>query len=439
METLESQTPTPAGPLTNGHPQAARPLAALAAVDPDLAEAVRHEQTRQRMKIELIASENYVSRAVLEAVGSVLTNKYAEGYPGKRYYGGCEYVDVAENLAIARAKELFGADHVNVQPHSGAQANMAAYLAVIQPGDTILGMSLAHGGHLTHGYHVNFSGQIFKAHSYGVRQDSETLDYDALEAQIQEVRPRLLIAGASAYPRIFDFPRLRAIADSVGALLLVDMAHFAGLVAAGVHPSPVPHADIVTTTTHKTLRGPRGGMILCRAAYAKAVDKSVFPGTQGGPLMHVIAGKAVSFHEALQPAFNDYARQIVANARHLAAALEAGGLRVVSGGTDNHLMLVDVTPLGLTGKQAEAALDSVGITVNKNAIPFDTQPPAHASGIRVGTPAVTTRGFGLGEMDHIARWIITVLQHPQDASTLDRVRREVADLCRIFPVPGLDE
>jgi glycine hydroxymethyltransferase len=316
---------------------------------------------------------------------------------------------------------------------------MAAYMAVLQPGDKILGMSLAHGGHLTHGYSINFSGQYFKAASYGVNQQTELLDYDALAESIKEVRPKLLIAGASAYSRIFDFPRLRAIADSVGAILLVDMAHIAGLVAAGVHPSPIPYAHIVTTTTHKTLRGPRGGMILCQAAFAKAVDKSTFPGVQGGPLMHVIAGKAVSFHEALQPEFKQYAQQIVANAKHLAGVLERGGLRLVSGGTDNHLMLVDVSPLGVTGKQAEAALDEVGITVNKNAIPFDPQPPAHASGIRIGTPAVTSRGFGLPEMDQVGSWILSILQNPQDTATLERVRQEVAALCRRFPVPGLDD
>ena len=437
MDTLETQTPAPAAP-SNGHAQAPREPS-LAEEDPELAQAIRQEETRQRMKIELIASENYVSRAVREAVGSVLTNKYAEGYPGRRYYGGCEYVDVAERLAQERAKELFGADHVNVQPHSGATANMAAYMAVLQPGDTLMGMSLAHGGHLTHGYHINFSGQFFKAASYGVNQQTELLDYDALEESIKEVRPKLLIAGASAYSRIFDFPRLRAIADSVGAILLVDMAHIAGLVAAGIHPSPIPYAHIVTTTTHKTLRGPRGGMILCQAAFAKAVDKSTFPGVQGGPLMHVIAGKAVSFHEALQPSFNEYARRIVENAKHLAGVLERGGLRLVSGGTDNHLMLVDVSPLGVTGKQAEAALDAVGITVNKNAIPFDPQPPAHASGIRVGTPAVTSRGFGLPEMDQVGTWILNVLQNPQDEASLDRVRQEVAALCRRFPVPGLED
>jgi glycine hydroxymethyltransferase len=418
-------------------PPAAQRDPDLAQADPAIYEAIQQEQERQRMKIELIASENYVSKAVLEAQGSVLTNKYAEGYPGKRYYGGCEYVDIAERLAIERALELFGAEHANVQPHSGAQANMAAYMAVIQPGDTLLGMSLAHGGHLTHGYKINFSGQLYHGLAYGVQEGSERIDYDALAAQTLQERPKLLVAGASAYPRIFDFPRLRAIADSVGALLLVDMAHIAGLVATGFHPSPVPYADIVTTTTHKTLRGPRGGLILCKAAHAKAIDKAVFPGVQGGPLMHVIAAKAVAFGEALRPEFKEYSGRIVANARALAGHLEQGGLRLVSGGTDNHLMLVDVTPLGLTGKQAESALDHVGITVNKNAIPFDKQPPAYASGIRIGTPAVTTRGFGLPEMEIVGRLIITVLKNHEDTAALERVSAEVRDLCGRFPVPGI--
>ncbi len=422
---------------TSVAPDVARRDPPLAEVDPAVAAAIHNEQERQRLKIELIASENYVSRAVLEAQGSVLTNKYAEGYPGKRYYGGCEYVDVVETLAIERALELFGADHANVQPHSGAQANMAAYMAVLQPGDKIIGMSLAHGGHLTHGYKINFSGQLYNASSYGVDPTSERIDYDALAAQVLEERPKLLIAGASAYSRIFDFPRLRAIADSVGALFLFDMAHIAGLVATGLHPSPVPYADIVTTTTHKTLRGPRGGMILCKEALAKAVDKAVFPGVQGGPLMHVIAAKAVAFQEALSPPFTAYAEQIIANAAALAGHLEAGGLRLVSGGTDNHLMLVDVTPLGLTGKQAESALDAVGITVNKNAIPFDKQPPAYASGIRLGTPAVTTRGFGLPEMAVIGRLIIEVLQQPDDPAVRARVTDQVRALCSRFPVPGI--
>ena len=418
-------------------PPAAQRDPDLAQADPAIYEAIQQEQERQRMKVELIASENYVSKAVLEAQGSVLTNKYAEGYPGKRYYGGCEYVDIAERLAIERALELFGADHANVQPHSGAQANMAAYMAVMQPGDTLLGMSLAHGGHLTHGYKINFSGQLYHASSYGVQEGSERIDYDALAAQTLQERPKMLVAGASAYPRIFDFPRLREIADSVGALLLVDMAHIAGLVATGFHPSPVPYADIVTTTTHKTLRGPRGGLILCKAQHAKAIDKAVFPGVQGGPLMHVIAAKAVAFGEALRPEFKEYSGRIVANARALAGHLEQGGLRLVSGGTDNHLMLVDVTPLGLTGKQAESALDHVGITVNKNAIPFDKQPPAYASGIRIGTPAVTTRGFGLPEMEIVGRLIIAVLKAPEDSAALERVSAEVRDLCGRFPVPGI--
>jgi glycine hydroxymethyltransferase len=412
--------------------------APLHEVDPQLWQAIEDEKRRQHDKIELIASENYVSRAVLEAQGSVLTNKYAEGYPGKRYYGGCEYVDVAENLAIDRAKQLFGADHVNVQPHSGAQANMAVYMAVMNPGDRLLGMGLAFGGHLTHGYPINFSGKLYEASSYAVDKESERINYDALQEQILEVRPKVLVVGASAYSRIFDFPRCRKIADSVGALLMVDMAHIAGLVAAGVHPSPVPYADFVTTTTHKTLRGPRGGMILCRAQYAKDIDKSVFPGIQGGPLMHVIAAKAVAFHEALQPSFVEYQKQIVKNAQRLATGLEAAGLRLVSGGTDNHLVLVDVSPLGVTGKQAEHSLDEVGITVNKNAIPYDPQPPAKASGIRVGTPAVTTRGFREPEMDTIARLIGDVLHSPDDQELLARVRGEVTTLCSRFGVPGIE-
>jgi len=415
-------------------PPAAQRDPDLAQADPAIYEAIQQEQERQRMKIELIASENYVSKAVLEAQGSVLTNKYAEGYPGKRYYGGCEYVDIAERLAIERALELFGADHANVQPHSGAQANMAAYMAVMQPGDTLLGMSLAHGGHLTHGYKINFSGQLYHAFSYGVQEGSERIDYDALAAQTLQERPKMLVAGASAYPRIFDFPRLREIADSVGALLLVDMAHIAGLVATGFHPSPVPYADIVTTTTHKTLRGPRGGLILCKAAHAKAIDKAVFPGVQGGPLMHVIAAKAVAFGEALRPEFKEYSGRIVTNAHALAGHLEQGGLRLVSGGTDNHLMLVDVTPLGLTGKQAESALDHVGITVNKNAIPFDQNPPMVASGVRLGTPAVTTRGMGEAEMDLVADYITRALASPEDSGVLAGIKSEVEGLCRKFPL-----
>ncbi|HEY0071247.1 MAG TPA: serine hydroxymethyltransferase [Chloroflexia bacterium] len=406
--------------------------------DPDLWQAIEDEKRRQHDKIELIASENYVSRAVLEAQGSVLTNKYAEGYPGKRYYGGCEYVDVAESLAIARAKEIFGADHANVQPHSGAQANMATYMAVLKPGDKILGMGLAFGGHLTHGYAINFSGALYQASSYAVDKETERINYDALEQQAIEEQPKMLVVGASAYPRVIDFERCRRIADACGAMLMVDMAHIAGLVAAGIHPSPVPYAEFVTTTTHKTLRGPRGGMILCKEEYAKAIDKSVFPGIQGGPLMHVIAAKAVAFKEALEPGFHEYQRQIVTNAQRLAAGLESAGLRLVSGGTDNHLMLVDVSPLGLTGKVAERALDEVGITVNKNAIPYDPQPPAKASGIRVGTPAVTTRGFREPEMDAIARMIGEVLRAPEDETVKARVSAEVLDLCSHFPVPGIE-
>ncbi len=409
----------------------------LSEVDPEIWEAIKNEERRQRDKIELIASENYVSRAVLEAQGSVLTNKYAEGYPGKRYYGGCEYVDVAETLAIARAKEIFGADHANVQPHSGAQANMAVYMAALQPGDKLLGMGLAFGGHLTHGYPINFSGKLYTASSYAVDRETERLDYDALERQALEERPKMLVVGASAYSRIFDFERCRKIADAAGAMLMVDMAHIAGLVAAGVHPSPIPYADFVTTTTHKTLRGPRGGMVLCKAEYAKAIDKTVFPGIQGGPLMHVIAAKAVAFKEALEPGFKEYQQQIVVNAKRLASGLEAAGLRLVSGGTDNHLMMVDVSPLNLTGKEAEYALDEVGITVNKNAIPYDPQPPAKASGIRVGTPAVTTRGFKEPEMDAIARMIGEVLHAPTDEDVKARVSREVLELCSKFPVPGI--
>jgi glycine hydroxymethyltransferase len=409
----------------------------LQETDPEVWQAIQDEERRQRDKIELIASENYVSRAVLEAQGSVLTNKYAEGYPGKRYYGGCEHVDVAESLAIARAKEIFGADHANVQPHSGAQANMAVYMAVLQPGDKVLGMGLAFGGHLTHGYSINFSGKLYQSTSYAVDRETERIDYDALERQAVEERPKMLVVGASAYSRIIDFERCRQIADACGAMLMVDMAHIAGLVAAGLHPSPIPYADFVTTTTHKTLRGPRGGMVLCKAQYAKEVDKSVFPGIQGGPLMHVIAAKAVAFKEALEPSFRDYQAQIVANAKRMAAGLESAGLRLVSGGTDNHLMLVDVSPLGLTGKVAEHALDEVGITVNKNAIPYDPQPPAKASGIRVGTPAVTTRGFREPEMDVVARLIGEVLRAPEDEAVKERVSAEVLQLCSRFPVPGI--
>jgi glycine hydroxymethyltransferase len=406
----------------------------LATVDPEIAAAIEHELDRQEEGLELIASENFVSLAVLEAMGTVMTNKYAEGYPGKRYYGGCECVDVAESLAIDRAKQLFGADHANVQPHSGAQANMAVYLAMLKPGDTILGMNLAHGGHLTHGHPLNFSGKYFNIVPYGVRKDDERLDYDELEAQARATKPKLIVVGASAYPRIIDFARIRAVADEVGALMMTDMAHIAGLVAAGVHPSPIPHSDFVTTTTHKTLRGPRGGMILCRAQYAKDIDRALFPGVQGGPLMHIIAAKAVSFKEALAPDFTTYQQRVVANAKRLAERLSAAGFRIVSGGTDNHMVLIDVFSKGITGKAAEAALGKAGVTVNKNAIPFDQNPPMTASGIRVGTPAVTTRGLGEAEMDLIAQYISRVLAAPDDQTVLDAVRVDVEALCRKFPL-----
>jgi glycine hydroxymethyltransferase len=406
----------------------------LADVDPDIARAIEHEIDRQETGLELIASENFVSAAVLEATGTVFTNKYAEGYPGRRYYGGCEYVDVVESLAISRAKALFGAEHANVQPHSGAQANMAVFLSALKPGDTILGMNLAHGGHLTHGHPLNFSGKYFNVVPYGVRAEDERLDYDALAALAREHRPKLIIVGASAYPRVFDFPRVRQIADECGALLMTDMAHIAGLVAAGVHPSPIPHSDFVTTTTHKTLRGPRAGLILCRTAYAKDLDKAVFPGVQGGPLVHVIAAKAVCLKEAAEPSFAAYQRQIVANAARLAAVIAAGGYRLVSGGTDNHLMLVDVFSKGLTGKVAEAALGKAGITVNKNAIPFDKNPPLVASGIRVGTPAVTTRGMTETEMDVVGDLVLRALSTPDDDRALAMVKTEVEALCRRFPL-----
>ena len=406
----------------------------LAETDPEIAAAIRDERHRQNSGLELIASENFVSLAVLEAAGSVLTNKYAEGYPGKRYYGGCEFVDVAERAAIARAKALFGAEHANVQPHSGAQANMAVYLTLLQPGDTVLGMNLAHGGHLTHGHPLNFSGKLYTIVPYGVRKEDERIDYDELDRLADERKPKMIIVGASAYPRVIDFARIRTAADRVGAPVFTDMAHIAGLVAAGVHPSPVPHSDFVTTTTHKTLRGPRGGLILCREKYAKDLDRTVFPGVQGGPLMHIIAAKAVCLREAAEPTFADYQRQIVANAARLAGALTAAGFRLVSGGTDNHLMLVDVFSKGITGKVAEAALDKAGITVNKNAIPFDPNPPMVASGIRVGTPAVTTRGMREGEMDTVAELITRALRTPNDDRALAMVRTEVETLCRKFPL-----
>jgi glycine hydroxymethyltransferase len=406
----------------------------LTETDPDIARAIKDEVQRQNSGLELIASENFVSQAVLQAAGSVMTNKYAEGYPGKRYYGGCEFVDVAESLAIARAKELFGAEHANVQPHSGAQANMAVYFTLLKPGDTVLGMNLAHGGHLTHGHPLNFSGKLYTIVPYGVRAEDERIDYDEFERLAHEHKPKMIMVGASAYPRIFDFERIGRIGRDVGAPVVTDMAHIAGLVAAKVHPSPVPHSDFVTTTTHKTLRGPRGGMVLCRAQYAKDLDRALFPGVQGGPLMHVIAAKAVCFKEALEPGFATYQQQIVANAKRLAAGLATAGFRLVSGGTDNHLMLVDVFSKGLTGKVAEAALGKAGITVNKNAIPFDKNPPMVASGIRVGTPAVTSRGMGEAEMDTIAEYIARVLASPEDEAALAMVRSEVESLCRRFPL-----
>jgi glycine hydroxymethyltransferase len=409
----------------------ARPLAE---VDAEVAEAIRGETERQHSHLELIASENFVSQAVLEAMGSVFTNKYAEGYPGKRYYGGCEWADRVESLAIERAKQLFGAEHANVQPHAGSQANMAAYAALLQPGDVIFGMDLSHGGHLTHGSPVNFSGKTYTVIPYGVRRDTETIDYDALEQQAVEKKPKLIVAGATAYSRIIDFARMRQICDKAGAFLMVDMAHFAGLVAAGVHPSPVPYADIVTTTTHKTLRGPRAGLILCRAQHAQAVDKVVFPGMQGGPLVHIVAAKAVCFREAMQPEFRQYQQQIAANAKALAETLTQEGFHVVSNGTDTHLMLVDVFSKGLRGKEAEAALGSANITVNKNAIPFDTNKPMNPSGIRIGTPAVTTRGMKESEMRRIGGWIAEVLRHSQDEAKIGQVRRCVLELAEQFPL-----
>lgn len=409
-------------------------LRALAEIDPEIARAIADEVRRQNSGLELIASENFVSRAVLEAAGSVMTNKYAEGYPGKRYYGGCEFVDVAESLAIARAKALFGADHANVQPHSGAQANMAVYFALLKPGDVVLGMNLAHGGHLTHGHPLNFSGKLYTIVPYGVHKDDERIDYDELARLADQHRPKMIMVGASAYSRVIDFARIRQAAEAAGAAVVTDMAHIAGLVAAGVHPTPVPHSDLVTTTTHKTLRGPRGGLVLSRQQYAKDLDKSLFPGVQGGPLMHIIAAKAVCLKEAAEPSFADYQRQIVANAQRLASALAAAGFRLVSGGTDNHLMLVDVFSKGLTGRVAEAALGRAAITVNKNAIPFDQNPPMIASGIRIGTPAVTTRGMRESEMDLIGEYIARVLAAPEDDRGLAAVRAEVEALCRKFPL-----
>jgi glycine hydroxymethyltransferase len=406
----------------------------LEQIDPEVFSAIQKETDRLEQNLELIASENVVSEAVLEAQGCVMTNKYAEGYPGKRYYGGCQFVDEAESLAIARAKELFSADHANVQPHSGTQANMTVYLAVLKPGDSYLGMNLAHGGHLSMGSPVNFSGMLYRVIPYGVSEQTETIDYDELERLAKEQRPKLIVAGASAYPRIIDYARFRKIADEIGALFMVDMAHIAGLVAAGLHPSPVPYADFVTTTTHKTLRGPRGGMVLCRAEHAKTIDSKVFPGMQGGPLMHVIAAKAVALKEALSPEFKSYQQQIVTNARVLAQALMSQGFRLTSGGTDNHLMLVDLRKSELTGKVAQETLDSARITVNKNAVPFDTRSPFVTSGIRIGTPAVTTRGMKEKEMEQIGDFIGRALNHVTDEQVLQTIAGEVGELCRKFPV-----
>ncbi|MDF2683589.1 MAG: serine hydroxymethyltransferase [Brevibacillus sp.] len=402
--------------------------------DPQVLEAIQLELGRQRDKIELIASENFVSRAVMEAMGTVLTNKYAEGYPGRRYYGGCEYVDIAENIARDRVKELFGAEHANVQPHSGAQANMAVYFTILKPGDTVLGMNLSHGGHLTHGSPVNFSGTLYNFVEYGVDQESHLINYEDVRAKALEHKPKLIVAGASAYPRTIDFAKFREIADEVGAYFMVDMAHIAGLVAAGLHPNPVPHAHFVTSTTHKTLRGPRGGLILCKEEFAKAIDKSVFPGVQGGPLMHVIAAKAVSFGEALQPDFKDYAARIVSNAKAFAEALKAEGLTLVSDGTDNHLVLVDVSKVGLTGKVAEHLLDEVSITTNKNTIPYDSESPFVTSGVRMGTPAVTSRGFDEEAMKEVAAIIALTLKNPEDAAKHEEARGRVAALCQRYPM-----
>jgi len=422
-----------ASPMTTN--ESANGLAALAAADPQIAEAIARERERQFEHIELIASENFTSRAVMQAQGSCLTNKYAEGYPGRRWYGGCEFVDTVETLAIERAKELFGADHVNVQAHSGSQANMAVYFSVLQPGDRILTMDLAHGGHLTHGHKANFSGKLYEVHHYGVSRDTETIDYDALQRQAEEVKPKMITAGASAYPRTIDFPRMREIADSVGAYLFVDMAHIAGLVAGGAHPSPVPHAHFVTTTTHKSLRGPRAGLVMCREEFAKKVDSNIFPGIQGGPLMHVIAAKAVCLHEALKPDFKAYAHQVVSNAKALAARLSMLGFRIVSGGTDNHLMLVDLRPKGVNGVEAQTTLDKAAITVNKNAIPFDTEPISKTGGIRIGTPAMTTRGLGEEDMMEVADFINTALESRHDDAALAALRKKVTAFTSRFPLP----
>ena len=414
-------------------------MPSLSELDPIIAQALEGEDRRQRESIVLIASENYASKAVLASGSSVISNKYAEGYPGRRYYGGCEHVDVVESAAIDRAKELFGAEHANVQPHSGAQANMAVYFAVLEPGDTVMGMQLDHGGHLTHGAKVNFSGKLYNFVSYGVDRETETIDYDEVERLAAEHRPKLIVAGCSAYPRIIDFPRFRAIADGVDALLMVDMAHISGLVAGGAHPSPLPHAQIVTSTTQKSLRGPRGGFILSNEAQARGIDFAVFPFMQGGPLMQAVAGKAVCFGEALKPEFSRYAHQVVDNCRVLAAELSEAGMRLVSGGTDNHLVLVDVTPLGITGAQAERTLESVGIIANKNAIPYDTKPPRVTSGLRLGTPAITSRGFGEEESKQVANMVSRVLADLEDHSVQQQVAGEVRELTSRFPVPGIDD
>lgn len=420
--------------MTKETPELRRMSRSLEETDPEIAAVLRNEVRRQATGLELIPSENFVSEAVLEAMGSVLTNKYAEGYPGKRYYGGCEFVDQAEQLAIDRAKALFGADHANVQPHSGTQANIAVYMTALQPGDTVLGMNLAHGGHLTHGHPLNFSGKTYQFVPYGVAKDTETIDYEELDRLAREHKPKMIVAGASAYSRVIDFARMAKTAQSVGALLFVDMAHIAGLIATGLHPSPIPHADFVSTTTHKTLRGPRGGLILCREQYAKELDRATFPGIQGGPLMHIIAAKAVCLKEAAEPGFAEYQRQVVANAKALAIAVAKRGYRIVSGGTDNHLFLVDINSRGLIGSVAQPALDRAGITVNKNSIPFDPLPPLKASGIRMGTPAVTTRGMREPEMDRIAGWIAEILDHIGDTATEQRVRAEVAAFAEQFPL-----
>ncbi len=421
------------GILMTAQERMARPLSES---DPEIYEAVQNEIERQHSQLELIASENFTSEAVLEAAATVFTNKYAEGYPGKRYYGGCEFTDVVENLARERAKRIFGAEHANVQPHSGSQANQAAYAAVCSPGDTIMGLNLAHGGHLTHGHPLNFSGKTYHVVAYNVRREDEQVDYDELERLAHEHKPKLIIAGGSAYPRIWDFPRFRAIADAVGAIFLVDMAHFSGLVAAGLHPNPCEWADVVTSTTHKTLRGPRSGLILSKQQYAAAIDKTLFPGVQGGPLVHIIAAKAVCFKEAMAPEFVTYQKQVLANARTLADTLAAAGFRIVSGGTDNHLMLVDVFSRGVRGKEAEQALDRAGITVNKNAIPFDVNPPLNPSGIRLGSPAVTTRGFAEPEMREVGEWIAEVLSHVSDEGVIAAVRAKVRALTARFPLYG---